>query len=292
MHIALYNRNFEAQHSDTFSLVLKTLKEYQIVPVLYEGMLPHFEKYNLLPQEYKVFSSPADLDGKIKCMLSMGGDGTILDTVTYVAEKGIPLLGINLGRLGFLAATGKDYISTAIKNIVNETFVIEERELIHLDTNKNIFQEAPYALNELTLHRKDSSSMMIIHTYINGEFLCSYWADGLIVSTPTGSTGYSLSCGGPVIFPLAKNFVITPVAPHNLNVRPVVVPDNNIISFEIEGRADQYMCTLDARSESIDATTSLAVRKENFKLKLIRLEGQNFLQTLRHKLYWGLDRRN
>src|SRR5690606_22629318 len=162
----------------------------------------------------------------------------------------------------------------------------------HLDSNVPLFQDAPYALNEFTLHRKDSSSMIKIHTYLNGEFLNTYWADGLIVATPTGSTGYSLSCNGPVVFPQASSFVITAVAPHNLNTRSIVVPDNNVISFEVEGRAEQFLCTLDSRTETITSEIQLAVKKENFTISLVRPDEHNFLHTLRHKLYWGIDKRN
>lgn len=292
MLLALYNRNFDDDDVEIFENLFALIKQYGIHVVLFEGMIPALLQYNLLPDHYTTFSENKPLTKNVKCLLSLGGDGTILDTVTYVGDKGIPILGINMGRLGFLAGTGSNEIEHAITSLLYDSYILDPRSLVHFDASEDLFSEAPYALNEFTLHRKDSSTMMIIHTYINGEFLCSYWADGIIVSTPTGSTGYSLSCGGPVIFPQANNFVITPVAPHNLNVRPVVVPDNNIISFEIEGRANQYLCTLDARSRPISTNVSMAVRKENFEINLIRLEGQNFLQTLRNKMYWGLDQRN
>jgi NAD+ kinase len=183
-------------------------------------------------------------------------------------------------------------IEFAIDSLQKGAYLLDNRTLIHLDTSIPIFQEFPFALNEFSIHRKDSSSLIKIHTYLNGEFLCTYWADGLIVSTPTGSTGYSLSCGGPIIFPQANSFVITPVAPHNLNVRPLVISDKSIVSFEVEGRAENFLCTLDSRSETIDSSVSLAIRKENFDIQLVRLEGQNFLHTLQTKLYWGVDSRN
>ncbi len=292
MQIAIYNRTFDDDDVEVIQHLFELLEANGLHMVIFEGMIERLKSFDMLPQTFTAFSDLKPLSTKIKCLFSLGGDGTILDTVTYVADKNIPILGINLGRLGFLAGTGKDEIEYAIRSIMNDTFLIDNRSLIHLDSSEPLFPHSPFALNEFTLHRKDSSSMMIIHTYINGEFLSSYWADGIIVSTPTGSTGYSLSCGGPVIFPQANNFVITPVAPHNLNVRPVVVPDDNIISFEIEGRAENFLSTLDARSAPVGTDVSMAVRKENFGIKLIRLEGQNFLQTLRNKMYWGLDRRN
>ncbi|MGF2413670.1 MAG: NAD kinase [Ferruginibacter sp.] len=219
-------------------------------------------------------------------------NSNLLDTVTLVRDKGIPVLGINYGRLGFLANLGKGELQVAVEALVNRTYVIDKRTMLHLDANVPLFGDVPYALNEFTLLKKDSSSMIKIHTYLNGEFLNTYWADGLIVATPTGSTGYSLSCNGPVVFPDSGSFVITPVAPHNLNIRPIVVPDNNIISFEVEGRTDGFLCTLDSRREFVTKEIQLAVRKEAFGINLIRLNENNFLQTLRNKLSWGLDVRN
>jgi NAD+ kinase len=215
-----------------------------------------------------------------------------ISTVSLVRDKNIPVLGINFGRLGFLAGIGKEDLKTAVSSLVNQTFVIDKRSLIHLDSNKKLFGQVPYAMNEFAIHKTDTSPMIKVHTYLNGEFLNTYWSDGLIVSTPTGSTGYSLSCGGPVVFPDSSSFVITPVAPHNLNVRPIVVPDANIISFEIEGRADQFICALDSRKEIVDKNVQLAVRRESFTISLVRLNENNFLQTLRDKLSWGLDTRN
>ena len=216
----------------------------------------------------------------------------MLDTVTLVRDRGTPVVGINYGRLGFLANIGKEDLHEAIVALVNHTFVLDKRTLIHLDANIPLFGKAPYALNEFSLHKKDSSPMIKIHTYLNGEFLNTYWADGLIVATPTGSTGYSLSCNGPIVFPDSGSFVITPVSPHNLNIRPIVVPDDNIISFEVEGRTDGFLVTLDSRREIVTKEVQLAVRKEKFEINLIRLNENNFLQTLRNKLSWGLDKRN
>jgi NAD+ kinase len=183
-------------------------------------------------------------------------------------------------------------MTIAVKALLHGTYVIDKRALIHLDSNSPLFNEMPFALNEFAIHKTDTSPMIKIHTYLNGEFLNTYWADGVIVATPTGSTGYSLSCNGPVVFPDSGSFVITPVAPHNLNVRPIVVPDNNIISFEVEGRGDQFICALDSRKELVDKNIQLAVRRESFDISLVRLNENNFLQTLRNKLYWGLDTRN
>lgn len=225
-------------------------------------------------------------------MLSLGGDGTLLDTITYVAKKDIPVIGINYGRLGFLANIGKDEIHLALKSLLQRTFILDKRTLVHLEADVPFFGDTPFGLNEFAIHKKDSSPMIRIHTYLNGEFLNTYWADGLIVATPTGSTGYSLSCNGPILFPDSKSFVITPVSPHNLNVRPVVVPDSSVISFEIEGRTDGFQCTLDSRREIAPINTQFAISKEVFHVNLLQLNEDNFLQTLRNKLSWGLDKRN
>ena len=201
-------------------------------------------------------------------------------------------MGINFGRLGFLASIGREEVKTAVKAIAKRTYVVDKRTLIHLDADLPLFGNVPYALNEFSLHKRDTASMIKIHTYLNGEFLNTYWADGLIVATPTGSTGYSLSCGGPIVFPDSGSFVITPVAPHNLNVRSIIVPDDNIISFEVESRSENIICSLDSRREIVGKNVSLAVRKESFTINLFRLSENNFLQTLHNKLTWGLDRRN
>ena len=292
MYIAIYNRVFEEEDIALFKQLFDILEKYKITPIVYEDLANRLSKKVLLPETHELFSATNPLPPKTNFLFSLGGDGTMLDTLQFVGDKSIPILGINLGRLGFLASTTSDQIEFAVQSLLAGNYILDPRTLLHLDASIPIFSNAPYALNEFSLHRKDSSSLIKIHTYLNGEFLCTYWADGLIVSTPTGSTGYSLSCGGPIIFPQANSFVITPVAPHNLNVRPLVVADNSIISFEVEGRAEQFLCTLDARSEAIDSRVSLAVKKEQFVINLIRLEGQNFLHTLQTKLYWGVDRRN
>ena len=200
------------------------------------------------------------------------GDGTLLDTITLVRSKKIAIVGINFGRLGFLASIRREDVQKAVKAIAQRAYVVDKRTLIHLEANMPMFGNVPYALNEFSVHKRDVASMIKIHTYLNGEFLNTYWADGLIVATPTGSTGYSLSCNGPVVFPDSGSFVITPVAPHNLNVRPIVVPDNNIISFNIESRAEQIICALDSRREIVSKDVQLAVKKESFCISLVRLD--------------------
>jgi len=229
---------------------------------------------------------------KIDFVITLGGDGTILSVVDFVKNSGIPVFGINLGRLGFLANIEKANIKQAINALNNRQINIEERGMLYLESNLPIFNGNMIALNDFTVLKRDTSSMITINTFLNGAYLNSYWADGLIVSTPTGSTGYSLSCGGPIIFPNSSDFVITPVAPHNLNVRPIIIPDTSVISFEIVGRAENFLCTLDSRFETITQLHQLAIRKNNYKIKLVQLHGISFLNVLRGKLAWGNDLRN
>jgi NAD+ kinase len=292
MIIALYNRNFEIENVPALKVLFDELYKHDAQIILFAPLEVSMRTVLPLPQNYTVFSEQIPLPTDTDFIISLGGDGTILDTVTFVANKNIPIVGINLGRLGFLASIAPHEIAYAIECLVRENYTKDVRSLLQLDASKPIFTRNAFALNDFTIQRKDSSALVKIHTYINGEFLCSYWADGLIVSTPTGSTGYSLSCGGPILAPQANSFVITPVAPHNLNLRSMVIPDNCIVSFEIEGRAKEYLCTLDARQESVDSTYSIAVRRAPFDITLLRLEGQSFYNTIRDKLYWGLDRRN
>jgi len=293
MQIAIYSRGFVREDLPIIQLLLNELAREEIDVIIYEAFFQALQPHITYTKEPATFACAADLHGRADILVSLGGDGTLLDTVCYVRDKNIPVLGINFGRLGFLASIGKDAIYAAVQALKQRTYVVDKRTLIHLDSNvTSLFGEVPYGLNDFTIHKKDTSAMVKIHTYLNGEFLNTYWADGLIVATPTGSTGYSLSCGGPVVFPEAGSFVITPVAPHNLNVRPIIVPDDNVISFEVEGRSDQFLCTLDSRMETIDNTVQLAIKKESFKFCLLRLDDSNFLQTLRHKLLWGIDARN
>ena len=291
MRIAIYSRGLEGNKHNDIKLLLDELALHKIEPVIFQDFFNQFYCTINIPEKYSTFNSSDDLED-IDYIISLGGDGTLLDTVTLVQDKGIPVLGINYGRLGFLASIGKDELHVAVNALVDRTYMLDKRSLLHLDANVPLFGKVPYALNELTIHKKDTSPMIKIHTYLNGEFLNTFWADGLIVSTPTGSTGYSLSCNGPVVFPDSKSFIITPVSPHNLNIRPIVVPDDNIISFEVEGRTDGYLCTLDSRREILSKEIQLAVKKETFSINLIRLNENNFLQTLRNKLSWGLDKRN
>lgn len=293
MLVALYNRTFEHEDIPVLQRIIHKLESHQLRLIFFEDFYKRISPYLTLSAPPQVlFTGSHDLPPATDMLFSFGGDGTLLDTVCFVGASNIPIIGINLGRLGFLAAISEEDVDDALNALVQGSYSIEKRTLLHLDANVPLFGDTPFALNEFTLHRKDTSSMIKIHTYLNGEFLNTYWADGLILATPTGSTGYSLSCGGPVVFPQASNFVITPVAPHNLNVRSIIVPDDGIISFEVEGRSDTFLCTLDARSETISSNVQLAIRKEQFTVSLVRPHEHNFLKTIRQKLYWGIDKRN
>ncbi len=226
-----------------------------------------------------------------KQIYSSGGDGTILDTLTLVKNSGIPVLGINLGRLGFLANTSKEETEKSIYSLERNSYQIEKRMLLELNSNFPLFKDENYALNEMTIQRSNSSSMIIVNAYMNGELLNQYFTDGLIISTPTGSTGYNLSCGGPIIHPQSNNFIITPIAPHNLNVRPIVLSDDVTLTFEVSGRTKDFLCTLDSRAASITGEYELAVKKANFSMNLVKLHDNTFLDALKAKLMWGLDQR-
>jgi len=272
--------------------ILKMLEQHKLQLVFYKEFYERLQPHVSFEATPRLFTGKRDLPPNTDMLFSLGGDGTMLDAVCFVGNSNIPLIGVNLGRLGFLAAIPEEEVGEAILSLVRGSYTLEKRTLLHLDSSIPLFNGSPFALNEFTIHRQDTSSMIKIHTYLNGEFLNTYWADGLIVATPTGSTGYSLSCGGPVVFPQTSSFVITPVAPHNLNTRPIVVPDDNVISFEIEGRTEHFLCTLDSRTEMIRSTVQLAVKRESFLVSLVRPDEHNFLNTIRQKLYWGIDKRN
>lgn len=227
----------------------------------------------------------------IDFLICIGGDGTILDAVEITSDSQVPIIGVNTGRLGFLANVSTDGFKNAFSELKVGSYSIDKRSLLQLESNTDLFG-FNYALNDFVLHKKETSSMIIVHAFVNGEPLNSYWADGLIIATPTGSSGYSLSCGGPILFPKSSSLVVTPIAPHNLNVRPIIIPDDQVLSFEIEGRSNHFLATLDSRSVTIDQTVQIAIRKADFSINLVRFEGDTFLKTLRNKMLWGMDNRN
>ena len=266
MKAAIYSRLMDDEQRKDVQSFFDELANQKIEPVIFHNFFEQIKNSIQLPADTKTFSVAEDLTEEVEFIISLGGDGTLLDTVTLVRDKKISIMGINFGRLGFLASIGREEVKTAVKAIAKRTYVEDTRTLIHLDASLPLFGNVPYALNDFSIHKRDVASMIKIHTYLNGEFLNTYWADGLIVATPTGSTGYSLSCNGPVVFPDSGSFVITPVAPHNLNVRPIVVPDDNIISFEIESRSEHIICALDSRREIVSKDVQLAVKKESFQI--------------------------
>jgi NAD+ kinase len=292
MKVAIYSRGLDQEQGNPLQILLEELAQHNIGVLIYRPLISQFPLPAHLLENLTPFEEPEDLDKDVACLIGFGGDGTILDSVTMVKDSNIPILGINFGRLGFLASISRDELSLAVDALVNRSFIVDKRSLVHVDADLPLFGPAPFALNEFAIHKRDTSPMIKIHTYLNGEFLNTYWADGLIVSTPTGSTGYNMSCNGPILFPESSSFVITPVAPHNLNVRSIVVADTSIISFEVEGRSDQFICVMDSRREIVDINVQLAVKKEKFSVNLVRLNENSFLSTLRTKLTWGLDKRN
>ncbi|NLR91274.1 MULTISPECIES: NAD kinase [Flammeovirga] len=295
MRIALHSRKLEKERSEfLINSIYEIINRPELELMISDGLALYLEKIEPeLFKQLEVFSTTEELRG-IDFMISIGGDGTLLQALTYVQELEIPIVGVNAGRLGFLASIRRENFSQTIDALINGYYSIEERTMLTVVSDReDLFGGIKFGLNEFTILKRDTSSMIVVHTYLNGEYLNSYWADGLIVSTPSGSTGYSLSVGGPVVIPGSENFIISPVCPHNLNVRPLIVSDQSVISFEIEGRTKNFLVSLDSRSEPVDATIELAVKKCPFKAKLVNTGGgEKFLDTLRKKLNWGLDNRN
>lgn len=292
MKVAIYGRVFSRNFNINIQNLFTELEKADVEFIIHKTFKDFLSTRLKLPLKVSVFESYLDIDNSIDLMLSIGGDGTMLDTITYVRESGVPVLGINTGRLGFLSSISMDELSEAVKAISQKDYHIEKRTLINIKSPNNDFGDFSYALNELTVNKKDTASMMTVDAYINDQFLNTYWADGLIISTPTGSTAYSLSCGGPIIVPDSENFVITPIAPHNLNVRPIIVSDKSKITLKLMGRSKNYLAALDGRSIPIANNSTLEISLAHFKVNLVRLNYQNFLETLRNKLMWGLDIRN
>ncbi|PSL05791.1 NAD kinase [Cecembia rubra] len=291
MNIVLHGINLQKEFIPFIEQLIDLLKNRGIRIFFTESFSKSFKKPHTKVTEANVITSMEEVKD-MDFALSVGGDGTLLDTVIQVGRMETPIVGINTGRMGFLATVAKENIQKAINDLLEGKYSLESRTLVSLESSKPVFNGMNFALNEFTIHKRDTSSMIIVHTYINGQYLNSYWADGLIVATPTGSTGYSLSCGGPLITPGAKNFVITPVSPHNLNVRPIIVSDESVISFQIEGRSEKFLISLDSRSTAIDATVELKLKKADFSAMLVKFYGYSYFDTLRQKLNWGFDMRN
>jgi NAD+ kinase len=294
MKVAIYGQYYQNSTEPIIRDIFVFFNENQVEMIIEEAFLKLLYEKQIVKKEYKTFQSHTELDGSFDIMISIGGDGTILRAATLVRDSGIPILGINAGRLGFLAMVQKDEIAEFLQLIIEKKYTISERNLISLSGTPNIPEIADinFAMNEISVSRKDTTSMITIETYLNDEFLNSYWADGLIISTPTGSTGYSLSCGGPILTPNVSSLVITPIAPHNLNARPLVIPDDTIIRLKVTGREEQYLVSLDSRIASVKNESELTIRKTPFKIKMVEIHEETFLKTLRNKLLWGEDKRN
>lgn len=293
MQVVVFSKILKEKDLPYFQLLFDSLHQEGIQAYVYRPLFHQLRDKLDFRRDVGIFEGYIDFSlKKFDAVIALGGDGTILSAITLIRDAEVPVMGINLGRLGFLAGIEKKRIGEAIAQLNRGRFWLDQRVLLYLESNLPLFGNTRFALNDFTLLKRDTSSMITIHTYINGAYLNSYWADGLIVATPTGSTGYSLSCGGPIVFPRSGNFVITPVAPHNLNVRPVVISDDSVISFELEGRTENFLCTLDSRFESITTEHQLAIRKNDFSIRLIQLQDISFMETMRNKLSWGMDTRN
>jgi NAD+ kinase len=293
MQVVVYGRKYKEQDHDHIQQVFDVLREEGFNTYVYTPYLQDIAQYIQLGERCASFDDYRSFKvHRIDFVIVLGGDGTMLNAVTLVRDSGVPMLGINLGRLGFLNHTEKGNIRDALQKLRMGMYQVEERSTLYLESTPHLFGETNFALNDFTILKRDTGSMITVRTYVNGDFLNTYWADGIVLATPTGSTGYSLSCGGPVITPNSENFVLTPVAPHNLNVRPIVLSDNCVVSFELEGRGENFICTLDSRFEIIGLQHQLAVRKNDFKVRLIQLQDDTFLRTIRDKLAWGKDLRN
>ena len=292
MRIAIYGNPFNPVKAKYVQHLIHKLEENN-VPVIIEHQFHDFliDHVNF-KKDIDIFDTPKELQENADILLSIGGDGTLLNTITLIRDYSIPVIVINTGILGFISSVSTDQIDNAINQLFKKEYTLEERTLLQLDTNNQLFGETNFALNEVTLLKKDTSSMIRIHAFLDDEFLNSYWADGLIVATPTGSTGYSLSCGGPIVVPGTENFIIAPIAPHNLNVRPIIVSEERVLKLKVEDRDELALVALDSRSRAIDPTLELTIRKADFKVNLIKLSSQSFIATIREKLMWGKDKRN
>ena len=294
MKIAIYGQFYKEEISTYLENLFNALEKNNIAIVIERKFNDAIKKKSNLVINYPTFSSHKDLDSSFDTVITIGGDGTFLRSITFVRDTNIPILGLNVGRLGFLANVQKDKIDQAITALINKEYTIIERSLLKVNIVPEIanFSELNVALNEITIVRKNSTSMITVETHLDNEFLTRYWADGLIIATPTGSTGYSLSCGGPVISPTSKNIILTPIAPHNLNARPLVIPELTDIKLKVVGREKHALLSLDSRIVTIPNNAEVTIKKADYSIKTIQLHNQSFLKTLREKLLWGEDIRN
>lgn len=293
MKVAIFGQYYQNDTRPIIKDIFVFFNRNNVELVIEEKFLKILYEEKIVEKQYNTFASHTDLDISIDILISIGGDGTILRAATFVRDSGIPILGVNAGRLGFLAKVQKENIALFLQIVLEKKYTISERTLLTIDCYPNEAEIGiNFAMNEISVSRKDTTSMITIETYLNGEYLNSYWADGLIISTPTGSTGYSLSCGGPILTPEVKGLVITPIAPHNLNARPLVIPDDIEIKLKISGREEQYLVSLDSRITSVNNNSELKIKKTPFQIHMVEIPDETFLKTLRNKLLWGEDKRN
>jgi len=294
MKIAIYGQYYQNSTEPIIKDIFVFFNKNNIEIVIESHFLALIQEKKIIEKEYKTFSSHSELDSSFDMLLSIGGDGTILRAATLVRDSGIPILGINAGRLGFLATVQKENIDKFLQVVIDKKYTLSKRTLLSLTSTpeNEALNDINFAMNEVSVSRKDTTSMITIETYLNGEILNSYWADGLIISTPTGSTGYSLSCGGPILTPDVKSLVITPIAPHNLNARPLVIPDETEIMLKVSGREENYLVSLDSRITSVRNESVLTIKKTPFQINMVEIPTETFLKTLRSKLLWGEDKRN
>ena len=292
MRIALYGRGFGPDYDGLMTEVLRVLKDARTETLVFTGLLDDVKRCADKGAEYPTFNSYDQLKGKADVLFSFGGDGTMLDSVEYVRDTAIPVLGINMGRLGFLSSVSSDETLDAVHKILNGDYEVEKRSLLELVGEKQRFNGINYALNELSVMRKDGSSLIVIQVFVDDKLLNTYWADGLILATPTGSTAYSLSAGGPIVAPNNDSFLITPISAHNLSVRPVVISDKSVVKIKVDGRCDAYDLSLDSRTKLVDKSLQLEVKKADFSFNMVKLPGKDFFEAIRKKLLWGNDVRN
>jgi NAD+ kinase len=294
MKVAIYGQYYQNSTEPIIRDIFVFFNSKGIEMIIEAEFLKMLYEKQLIKKEYKTFSSHKELDKSFDLFLSIGGDGTILRAATLVRNSGIPILGINAGRLGFLASVQKEDIAAFLQLVVDRNYKISKRTLLKATvspSNKDLL-DLNFAMNEISVSRKDTTSMITIETYLDNELLTSYWADGLIISTPTGSTGYSLSCGGPILTPEVKGLVITPIAPHNLNARPLVIPDNTEIKLRVSGREEHYLLSMDSRITSVGNESIITIKKTSFQINMVEIPHETFFKTLRTKLLWGEDKRN
>lgn len=293
MKVAIYGQYYKIEDRHYVEELFSTFESNGIDFFIENNYYQELKKFIKVTSP-KTFKTHLDLDDSFNFMITIGGDGTILRAVTFIRNSNIPIVGINTGRLGFLATVQKEEIKHVVQLLISNDFLIRDRTMLSVNTTSNIkkLEELNFALNEVSVSRKNTASMITIETFIDDEYLTSYWADGLIIATPTGSTGYSLSCGGPIIIPKSKSFAITPIAPHNLNARPLVIPEDTTIKLIVNGREDEFFLSLDSRIISLKNGTEILIKKSDFKLKMVQINHQTFIKTLREKLLWGQDTRN